>query len=100
MSRVYECVWYQHLAGNEEQSAELIDKAVQIGNAADLEPGDILAIYSRARAAQKTLVDPVAVTIAQNRESKINRIDGQVQPTLEETNQALLELYRAQCEES
>jgi len=101
ISRIYECVWYEYLNGDEATSNLLIDLAVVEGKAGGIRDFEIMTVYGEAREAQKNKVNKLAIEYAQKaRPPKIENISGieTVAPNEKETTQALLDLYRLQCE--
>ncbi len=99
MLQLYECVWYEHLDGDEVESERLIDEAVDTGKQAGIPSSEIFPVYNRARARQQKTIEIRAQEIARQRVPKIESIirNESPQPNEADNNQALLEIYRKQC---
>ena len=99
MLQLYECVWYEHLDGDEVESERLIDEAVDTGKQAGIPSSEIFPVYNRARARQQKTIEIRAQESARQRVPKIESIirNESPQPNEADNNQALLEIYRKQC---
>lgn len=99
MIQLYECVWYEHLDGDEAESERLIDEAVDTGKQSGIPSSEIFPVYNRARARQQKTIEIRAQEIARERVPKIESIirNESPQPSEADNNQALLEIYRKQC---
>ena len=102
MGIIYECVWYEYLSGDKEQGDLLIDRAIEVAKEGGVPDVEIIPIYSRTHQAQLQTIRPLAHTYAKEaRPPKVESIMGNtvVPPTEDEMNLALVNSYRAQCED-
>ncbi len=102
----YHCVWYFHVAGNEELSQELIDKAVTDSENLGLDPGSMMQLYSVSRQTQRQEIEPLAIEIAGKRAPAVPQImapkEGEgsgLQPNDEDMSEAIRQLYADRCQE-
>ena len=101
---IYHCVWYFHLAENEDTSQQLIDAAVTRSEELGFGAAGMLQLYSESRVTQREVISPLAIEMASKREPAVPSIMGPaedggsgLEPNDEDIAAAILQTYEEPC---
>lgn len=101
---IYHCVWYFHLAENEETSQQLIDAAVTRSEELGFDAAGMLQLYSQSRVTQRERISPLAIELASKRQPAVPSIMGPaedggsgLEPNDDDVAAAILQVYEEPC---
>lgn len=101
---IYHCVWYFHVAGEEDASLELLDEAVARSEEYGYEPAGMMQLYSESRTTQREKIAPLAIELANKRQPAVPSIMGPsedggsgLEPNDDDMAGAILQLYEEPC---